>query len=748
MYKQYHFDAKIICFLFLALVITYSNVQSQYLDKQPFSPPVKMVHDTLFGQVLSDPYRYMENLDDPAVVEWFKGQSAYTRNLLSGIEGRQGLIDRMRDLDARNETRIYGVQIMENDRYFYYRQTPDDEIAKLFYRDGFEGEEQLLFDPEKYRDDTLSYSISSFYPSHDGSKVAFEIAPNGSESAILHIISAETQQLHLEAIDRCWFAEVSWLPDNQRFIYNRLNSSDVHNMERTLNSKAFLHTLGQSVDADREILSKENNPELGIQSEEYPIVFYDKYNQKLFGLLYTVDRRVKAFIASAQELDNSRIQWKPLFGLEDEVYDFETSKDQIFIYTPKGSPGFSIITTSIHDPNLEEAEVIVPEHEGAKIESFVITLDGLFYTVSINGVKQELYRISNGENRPRKIELPMDAGRLNLYAKSVHSSDLWVTVSGWTTDNRRFRYDSKNEEWIPEDLSFRAAYPELADLVVEELSIPSHDRVEIPLSLIYDKGLEKDGSNPVIMFGYGSYGFSFGPFFSPIFLSPALKGAIVAIAHVRGGGELGDDWYKAGYKTTKPNTWRDLIACAEYLNKEQYSAPKTMAIIGGSAGGILIGRAMTERPDLFAAAIPEVGCLNTVRMEFSPNGPANIPEFGTIKDSVEFRALFEMDSYHHITSGERYPATLITAGMNDPRVIAWQPAKFAAKLQVANASDQPILFLVDFEAGHGIGDSKTTFFESQADVFSFALWQTGHPDFQLAANMYDIEDRPRSQKNH
>ena len=187
----------------------------------------------------------------------------------------------------------------------------------------------------------------------------------------------------------------------------------------------------------------------------------------------------------------------------------------------------------------------------------------------------------------------------------------------------------------------------------------------------------------------------------------------------------------AGYKTTKPNTWKDLIACAEYLIKENYTSSEGIAIFGGSAGGILIDRAITERPDLFAAAIPLVGCMNPLRMENSPNGPVNTPEFGISTDSVECMALIKMDSYLHLKKGDKYPATLITAVMNAPRVIAWQPAKFAAQMQEFNSSSKPILFLTDFAAGHGIGNTKTKQFENYADILSFALWQTGHPDFQM-----------------
>jgi prolyl oligopeptidase len=236
--------------------------------------------------------------------------------------------------------------------------------------------------------------------------------------------------------------------------------------------------------------------------------------------------------------------------------------------------------------------------------------------------------------------------------------------------------------------------------------IPSHDGVEVPLSLIYKKDMVKNGGNPVFIYGYGAYGSSINPFFSPEFLLWTSEGGIIAVAHVRGGSELGNSWYKAGYKTTKPNTWKDLISCAEYLVKEKYTSAQKIAINSASAGGILIGRAMTERPDLFAAAIPQVGCLNPLRAEESPNGPINVPEFGTVKDSLECMALIDMDSYLHIKNGVKYPATLITTGMNDPRVATWQPAKFAASLQAANISDKPVLFWVDYEAGHGSGTQK------------------------------------------
>jgi prolyl oligopeptidase len=304
-------------------------------------------------------------------------------------------------------------------------------------------------------------------------------------------------------------------------------------------------------------------------------------------------------------------------------------------------------------------------------------------------------------------------------------------MGGWTTDRKRYRYDVAGGKFVAVPLSSEAQYPEFNDLVVDEVMVPSHDGTLVPLSILYKKGTPRNGNAPTLMVGYGAYSRAMEPTFMPPFLLWTQQGGILACPHVRGGGELGEAWHKAGQKTTKPNTWKDLIACADYLVKNQYTSPGKVAINGGSAGGILIGRAMTERPDLFAVAIPEVGILNAVRMENSPNGPANTTEFGTMQKEDEAKALLEMDAYQHLKPGTKYPATLVTAGFNDPRVIAWQPAKFAARLQASNTSGKPTLFFTDYDAGHGIGDSRQKQFESIADLLAFGLWQTGAPAFQL-----------------
>lgn len=703
--------------------------------KTPAGPPlapVNVVTDTYFGTTVEDPYRYMENLQDKEVAGWFRAQADYSDSILNSIPGRQKLIDKMIEFDGRKSEKIGRLVILDNDRYFYLKSRPDDETAKLYYRDGYNGSETLLYDPLTFSTDTSQlYVIDGFSPSDDGKRIALTVSTGGSENGIMMIMDVENQTLYPERIDRCWISFASWLPDGNSFLVNRTNSNDVHDMDRELNSKVYLHQVGTDPAKDAVVFSAQKYPELGIEPMDIPVLNYDNDTKYIYAYAYTVANSLNVFYAPVSEINNEHINWKQLFTPEDEVYDFKVTDKDIYFYTPNGSPNFKIAKTSLQNPDIANATVVVPEDPEAIITSFNLTSDGLYYVLTKNGVESELYFMKDAAGEPFKIDLPFAAGSIGIRNKKFTFNDLWVELSGWTSDRQRFRYLADENKLVPENLSSLAEFPEYDDLVVEELMVKSHDGVLVPLSLIYKNGLEKNGNNPVFFYGYGAYGASMDPFFSPAFLLWVAEGGILAVAHVRGGGELGESWHKAGYKTTKPNTWKDLIAQAEFLINEKYTSPKKIAINSASAGGILIGRAMTERPDLFAVAIPEVGCLNALRGEDSPNGPVNIPEFGTSKDSVECMALIEMDAYLHVVDGEIYPASLITAGMNDPRVIAWQPAKFAARIQAANASDKPILFLPDYDAGHGIGDTKSKRFESFANVLSFALWQTGNPDFQI-----------------
>lgn len=717
----------------ILLLLGMLNCTSEIIIEKPPLAKVQVVMDNYFGKEIPDPYRYMEDMKDSVVIEWFKSQAEYSRRILDRIPGRQALIDKMHEFDKRKSSKIgYALEITDNDRYFYLKSTPEDENKKLYYRAGFDGPEVLLFDPKTFRkNNNQNYSIFSFMPSHDGTKIAFDVTPNGSEISVLLIMNVENKKLYPEQIYPSWLPAPSWLPDGNSFLYVKIQTNDLHDMERGLKMDIYIHIVGTDPKSDKVFFSKEKYPELDIEPLDYPYTVYDKNCEHIFVSLFTTDRRLKVYYTPVTEIKKEKIDWIQLCDKEDEIYEFTCSEDELFLYTPKDASNFKIIKTTLIKPDISNAKVIVPENTDANISSYLINKDGIYYTLSFNGVEMKLFHIPKDSEKSKEIELPIEAGSIYFNSKGYTNDDFWIKISGWTSDLQRYRYSLRNSEFILENLSSVEEYPEYEDLIVEELMIPSHDGTKVPLTLIYKKGIKKNGKNRVMLYGYGAYGGSRLPSFNPNNLLWTLEGGIYAVAHVRGGGELGSQWHKGGFKTTKPNTWKDLIACAEYLVNERYTSSKKIAIRGRSAGGILIGRAMTERPDLFAVAIPEVGWLNPLRNEEYPFGKANIAEFGTVKDSTECMALIEMDAYLHIKNGVNYPATLITAGMNDPRVIAWQPGKFTAKLQAANAADKPILFSISFESGHGFLSTKSKKFESLADILSFALWQTDHPHYQI-----------------
>jgi prolyl oligopeptidase len=251
------------------------------------------------------------------------------------------------------------------------------------------------------------------------------------------------------------------------------------------------------------------------------------------------------------------------------------------------------------------------------------------------------------------------------------------------------------------------------------------------MSVIHRKGVVLDGNNPTLLYGYASYGITAEPSYSASRMAWLDAGGVFAVANPRGSAVYGEDWYRGGFQATKPNTWKDFIACAQWLIDQRYTGAQRLAIWGGSAGGILVGRAMTERPDLFAAVLPQVGALDMVRAEVTSNGVPNIPEFGTRTNEAGFRALLAMSTYHQIRDGVKYPAVLLTHGVNDPRVDVWESAKTAARLMAATASGKPVLLRLDWDAGHGIGSTKKQQLAERADQFAFALWQMGVPGYRL-----------------
>lgn len=724
-----------LCLLILYFTAGQPAAQAQY--QYPHTK-VQPVTDNYFGVKVTDPYRWMENMDNAETQQWFKAQGALTSQWLDSIEGRAALREEILQFYnmARPSRLGTDLEIYErNNRFFYRKEKPGQSVAVICYREGRNGPEKILVDPVAF---SIGKSIEAafFLPSNDGKKLAFGLSENGKELAAIRIIDVEKGTLFPEIIYPSWFGISSWTGDNNGFLYTRNNSDNVNDTNMLLDTKVMYHRLGTAEAADKEIFSRAAYPEWDIQSRDILSVSISDDNRYLIAYAATVLDEFKSFIAPVAALQQPHIAWKAVTSTEDEVKGIYLRGDNLFLLSHRGAGNFRVLRTSAAGPDVKSAGEVIPEQKQL-LEKVRQSKDFLYLTYS-DGVNHFLKRYHFATGKVSDIPLPLK-GTINATVTDPAGNGCVVEITSWNTPPVKFDVDA-NSQVQKSVFEMNAPVPGSADMVVEEIEVRAHDGEMIPLSIFYHKKLVKNGTAPCFVSGYGSYGMTISPFFHPAFFAMMGKGAVVAIAHVRGGGEKGNAWRMGGFKSTKPNTWKDLIACAEYLVEKRYTSAKRIVAHGGSAGGITVGRAVTERPDLFAAAINEVGLNNMLRLEQAPNGPGNATEFGTVKDSIECMGLLEMDSYHHVKPGVAYPAVLSTVGMNDPRVSAWLTGKFAAALQRASVSGKPVMLSVNYEAGH-ISRDKSVAAARYADIISFALWQCGHPDFRLKKEKEKITPR-------
>ena len=710
--------------MFALLLSGVSWLASDSIAQPPITKKIT-VTDTYYGMQVTDNYRWLEDMNNKEVQDWFKAQHNYTDSWLDKINGRDALFEDFKRLNALKPANI-NYLTRKGNRYFYKKTLPAENVGKLYYRDGKNGKEVLLYDPLA-KADGKTYSINYFAPSEDGKKLVVGIAEGGAEVATIYVMNVDRKTMYSEKIYPSWFGVSGWTPDNKGFIYTIQATGDNKSMDMLTNTRSMYHIPGTDPKNDQELLSLKKYPSLGIVPEDLCFVYYTEDFKYIIGLLAGVNQDMNCFYAPAAELLKPAIAWKRLFKKDDHVTNFAADGDNIYMLTYSNAPKYKIIKSDLANFSVSKANVVIEEGKD-KIDGIARSKDYLLitYTDGINATAKQ-YNMRNGS--AAWVKLPF-GGSAFLGSFDIKNNDCLIYLTSWKQPFTLFDYDPATTKTSKSVFNVPVKYPGIEDLVVEETEAKSHDGVMVPLSIIYNKNVKKDGSASCLLDGYGAYGISATPYFSERDLALLNRGIILAFAHIRGGSEKGDDWYKAGYKTTKPNTWKDFIACGEYLVKNNYTTNSKLIGMGTSAGGILIGRAITERPDLFGAAISNVSCSNALRFENTPNGPNNAREFGTVKDSVECMALYEMDAFQHVKEGTKYPAVLCVGGMNDPRVIAWQPGKFAAALQNATSSGKPVLLDVNYDNGHFTEDKSVTF-KNFANMYSFALWQTGHPDFKI-----------------
>lgn len=729
--------AKTICTTIVATLSAASALLAcNYLMAQsPLVAPVKLVADNYHGTVIEDPYRYMEDFKDPAVQGWVKRQAEFTDENLRAITGRDAIRARITELDAGTPYSIFGVTRLPNGDLFYFRQLATENVAKVYMREKESGNERLLLDPETFPKPEAGahVAISFFRVSSDGSQLLYGFATSGSEQTTLKVFDIASGKDLPDTIDRLEadYALPYWLPDGKSFVYSRrrqmpAGASPTDGFKFT---QAFRHVIGDDPEQAKPVFASGAGGSPIMGEMDFPAVIVPLGSVWAIGQVKHGDETDLSLYATLQStLGTPAVKWIKVCDRTDQVTGYAVRGNDIYLLTAQDAPRFKIVRTSLDQPDLTAAAVVVPAGQYV-INSLVTAQDGLYVGI-LDGVPNKILRVPYTEGAsPEPIELPVDEPSGSVVAARADMAGVLIETRSWIQAGRLYRYDPGVTKLTDTRLVPQGKFDRPETLASSEVLVASHDRVEVPLSIIYRKDIRLDGTNPTLISGYGAYGFTNSMRFDPIQLAWLERGGVIAVAHVRGGGTFGKEWHHAGRKLTKPNTWKDFIACAEYLVNAGYTSPAKLAGKGGSAGGILIGRAITERPNLFAAAQISVGCTDMLRFENTMNGPPNVPEFGTVTKADEFRGLLAMSTFHQIKDGTMYPAVLLTHGINDPRVEPWESAKATARFQAATASGKPVLFRVDYHSGHGIGSTKQQRQEEQADVWSFFLWQFGDAEF-------------------
>jgi len=694
-------------------------------------PPPAPLHDVVdayHGVAVHDPYRDLEDLKNPATQSWLKAQGEYATRTLAGISGRDALAQRMAELTQSAGDAISEIVRTQGQRVFYLKRPQGASQFKLMVRDGLGGKERLLVDPEALAkaQGGVPHAVNYMVPSWDGRHVAFGVSAGGSENASLHVIAVASGREVIAPVPRVPDSLVNWTPDSRALTFNQLRElpADADPTEFYLDTSVYLLRLGQPKPVP--IFGPLVRRDLGLERLDVAGVQFSPGSR--FMVARTTDTTVpegRIYVAPLADLGRAQARWRPLVGPGDQVTALRLVGDLLYLRTHQGAPrGRWLALDLARGQTLAQARTAVAEPAQGVLQGLLPRREGLYAEVS-QGFTQRVLKVGT-DGVAATDAAPALPGRTMAVADlDMRHADLWLRTSEWTAPGRLWRV--AGPQATPQDTGLVPAKlpPGAPALAVTEVLVPSHDGVKVPLAILHRADMKKDGQRPTLLEGYAAYGHSIEAFYSRRSLAWLEKGGVLAFVNARGSGAYGDPWHRAGFKTTKPNTWKDGIAAARYLIDQGYTQPAKLAVWGGSAGGIFVGRAVTEAPQLFAAGVFEVGALDTVRAEFTANGITNISEFGTVKDPAEFKALLEMSTYHQIRDGVAYPGVLLIHGLNDPRVEVWNSAKTAARLQAANPQGKPVLLRLDAQAGHGIGSTATQLDWQMADVYSFLWWQMG-----------------------
>lgn len=677
----------------------------------PAAPVNNDVSDSYFGIIVKDPYRPLENDTAPETLDWVKAQNAVTEDYLSRIPFRQNLKERLKTLNNYKKT---GLTFKGNDGKYYYFENDGLQNQNVLYRTTeLGGKPEVFLDPNKFSEDG-TVALQGLSLSKDGKYSAYIIARSGSDWNEIYVMDTEGKKLLDDKIEWVKFSRANWKGDG--FYYSAYpkpeEGKEFSNTNE--NHQIYYHKLGTP------------------QSEDI-LIYEDKDHPLRFHTAYVPKSEDYLFVIGAGEGNGNSLTFKDL-KKDGEWVVIEPSQEYSFILTDVidgkayimtnwQAPKNRLIVVDLANPSRENWKELVPEGNGV-MKDINFSGDNTMFVTFEKDAADHLIQFDLAGNMIRKVDLPT-FGEVQI-SSDRDSNEVFYSLTSFAYPSARFTYDPTTGE-----SKFLGA-PEIKgvnmdDYVTEQVFYPSKDGTMIPMFLTYKKGLNKDGNNPVYLYGYGGFNVSLTPGFSPNRMLWLENGGIYAQTNLRGGAEYGDDWHLAGTKMNKQNVFDDFISAAEYLIKEGYTNPEKIAIEGGSNGGLLIGAVVNQRPELFKAAIPRVGVMDMMRYHLFTIGWNWAPDYGTSADSPEMaQYLLNYSPLHNIKNdGTKYPAIMVTTADHDDRVVPAHSFKYAATLQAANTGDQPKIIRIDSKAGHGAGKPVTKVIDEYTDIYSFIFNNLG-----------------------
>lgn len=687
-------------------------------DKQP-------VADTYHGAAISEDYRWLENWDDPKVKAWSEAQNAYARSVLDVLPSVKDIRARLTTLETGASAEFFHLH-EEGGKLFALKNQPPKQQPMLVALKTVDdpASARIIVDPNAI-DSTGSTTIDWFVPSKDGRLLAVSLSSGGDESGTVHVYDAATgrelgqNDIIPRAHGGTAGGSLAWDKDGKGFYYTRYpRPGDRPEADLNFYVQVYHHTLGQDPATDEYIIGKDfvRIAEVVIETSEdgqYLLVSVQNGDGGEF----------------EHHLRGPERKWARLSSFKDKIVEANFGPGALYLVSRQDAPRGTVLRLALDGattPGVAAAKEIIPQAEGSIATDFfsnagIHASDSRLFVLYQAGGPNEL-KLFGLDGKPLgEVPLPPVSAVNELV--HTHGDQVLIAGESFITPPAWFAYDGASGSMERTGL-FQTSPADFSDCEVVREFATSKDGAKVPISIIRPKGAKLDGQNPTVLWGYGGYGVSESPSFSPRRALFIEQGGVFAIANIRGGGEYGEEWHRAGNLTNKQNVFDDFYACAKHLIDRGYTSKDKLALMGGSNGGLLMGAMITQHPDLCRAVVSSVGIYDMLRVELSPNGAFNVTEFGTVKDPAQFKALAAYSPYHHVKDGTDYPAILMLTGANDPRVDPMHSRKMIARLQAAEPGGT-FLLRTSANAGHGVGSSLAQRIEQSVDIYAFLFGELG-----------------------